>query len=88
MARIIERVEAHYEVHEVEMGTVYRWCPEQVVLQCNCGAKLSLTTSKTICSECGADHAAITEEVLDARSEDVIRPWRSVRPYYAPTRGT
>jgi hypothetical protein len=32
VARVIERVEAHYEVQEVEMGTVYRWCPESVVL--------------------------------------------------------
>lgn len=89
MTRIIERVEAHYEVHEVEMGTVYRWCPQSIVLQCNCGAKPTLTASKTTCSWCGADHAAITEEVLDARLEDrVVRPWRSVRPYYAPTKGT
>ena len=89
MARIIERVEAHYEVHEVEMGTVYRWCPESIVLRCNCGARATLTASKPTCSGCGADHAAIAEEVLDAGSEDrVVRPWRSVRPCYAPTRGT
>jgi hypothetical protein len=89
VTRIIERVEAHYEVHEMEMGTVYRWCPESVVLQCNCGAKPTLTASKTTCSGCGADHAAITKEVLDARPEDrVVRPWRSVRPYYTPTKGT
>ena len=89
MTRIIERVEAHYEVHEMEMGTVYRWCPQGVVLQCNCGAKPTLTASNTTCSGCGADHAAITKEVLDPCPEDkVIRPWRSVRPYYAPTKGT
>ncbi len=89
MTRIIERVEAHYEVHEMEMGTVYRWCPQGIVLQCNCGAKPTLTASKPTCSGCSADHAAITEEVLDARPEDrVVRPWRSVRPYYAPTKGT
>jgi hypothetical protein len=89
VTRIIERVEAHYEVHEMEMGTVYRWCPQNVVLQCNCGAKPTLTASKTTCSGCGADHAAITKEVLDARLEDrVVRPWRSVHPYYAPTKGT
>jgi hypothetical protein len=89
VTRIIERVEAHYEVHEMEMGTVYRWCPQNVVLQCNCGAKPTLTASKTTCSGCGADHGAITEEMLDARLEDrVVRPWRSVHPYYTPTKGT
>ena len=89
MTRIIERVKAHYEVHQLEMGTVYRWCPEMVVLQCNCGAKPTLTISKTTCSGCGADHAAITEEMLDAGSEyKAIRPWRSVHPYYTPTKGT
>jgi hypothetical protein len=81
MTRIIKRIAAHYEVHEMEMGTLYRWCPESVVLQCHCGAKLTLTASKTTCSRCGADHAAITEEMLDPRPEDkIIRPWRSVRP--------
>ncbi len=89
MTRIIERVEAHYEVHELEMGTLYRWCPQSIVLQCNCGANPTLTTSKTTCSGCGADLAAITEEMLDpCPEEEVMRPWRSVRPYYAPTKGT
>jgi hypothetical protein len=89
VTRIIERVEAYYEVHEMEMGTLYRWCPQNVVLQCNCGAKPTLTASKTTCSGCGADHAAFTKEMLDTRLEDrVVRPWRSVRPYYAPTKGT
>ncbi len=89
MTRIIERVKAHYKVHEMEMGTVYRWCPQSIVLQCHCGAKPTLTTSKTTCSGCGADHAAITAEMLDAHLEDsVVSPWRSVRPYYAPTKGT
>jgi hypothetical protein len=74
MTQVIERVEAHYEVREVEMGTVYRWCPEQVVLHCNCGSKPTLTTSKTTCSGCGADHAVNTEEVLDAGSEHRVVP--------------
>jgi hypothetical protein len=30
MATVIERVEAHYEVQDVEMGKVYRWCPANV----------------------------------------------------------
>jgi hypothetical protein len=89
VTRIIERIGAHYEVHEMEMGTLYRWCPQSFVLQCHCGTRPTLTTSKTTCSGCGVDHAAITEEMLDPSPADkVISPWRSVRPYYAPTKGT
>jgi hypothetical protein len=88
VTRIIERVKAHYEVHEVELGIVYRWCPERAVLKCECGEKLSLTAATTACGECGADHANIVEEVVDFRQEDTVdHPWRSLPPYYAPTRG-
>jgi hypothetical protein len=45
VTQVIERVKAHYEVQEVEMGTVYRWCPESVVVRCGCGKRLSLTVS-------------------------------------------
>ena len=44
-AKIIERVEAHYEIQDVEMGKVYRWCPASIVVRCGCGEKLSLTIS-------------------------------------------
>jgi hypothetical protein len=94
VANVIERVQAHYEVQDVEMGKVYRWRPESVVVECECGKKLILTNSKGTCGECGADHWVIVQEVLEARpeyheEEEVIEhPWRSLRPYYAPTRGT
>ena len=42
-AKIIERVEAHYEIQDVEMGKVYRWCPESIMVRC--GERLSLTVS-------------------------------------------
>ena len=88
MVKVIERVQAHYEVQDVEMGKVYRWHPESVVVDCYCGEEPTLTASKNACSECGADHRAITEEVLEATPEaDVHHPWRSAGPYYAPTRG-
>ena len=29
MTKLLERLEAHYEVEDVEMGKVYRWCPER-----------------------------------------------------------
>ena len=90
MAWVIERVEAHYRVQEVEMGTVYTWCPESAVVECDCGEKLFLTTSSgKVCGACGANHEAIVEEVLESRpGKEDKHPWRSLRPYYVPTRGT
>jgi hypothetical protein len=87
--QILGHVKANYEVQGLEMGTVYRWCPESVVIECECGEKPSLAASRTTCSGCGANHMALTEEVLDIRQEDKVEyPWRSLRPYYLPIRGT
>jgi hypothetical protein len=44
-AKIIERVEAHYEIQDVEMGKIYRWYPESIVVRCRCGERLPLTVS-------------------------------------------
>jgi hypothetical protein len=89
VAKVIERVQAHYEVQDVEMGKVYRWQPESIVVECYCGNTLTLTALKNACGKCGADLRATVEEVLEARpNEEVNHPWRSLRPYYVPTRGT
>ncbi len=53
-----EHTEAHYEVQEVQMGQVYTWRPESVVVECGCGERLTLTVSTTTCDGYGADHAA------------------------------
>lgn len=37
--KVIERTAAHYDVQEVEFGTVYRWCPETAVVECECGER-------------------------------------------------
>ncbi len=82
--RVIERVAAHYDVREVEFGRVYRWCPEGVVVECDCGEMVTLTSSMTTC-ECGADHAALVEdqeEVVGHRmpeDDETLHPWRSWR---------
>ena len=87
MTKVLVRLEAHYEVEEVEMGKVYRWCPERAVLECACGEQLTLSAFETTCDECGVDHAPLVEEVLDARPEDKGEyPWRYLQPY-TPTRG-
>jgi hypothetical protein len=85
VTKVIERVDAHYEIQNVEMGKVYRWCPERSVLECSYGEELTLSAFNITCPECGSDHAGIVEEVLEARPEDEIEhPWRSLHPYYTP----
>jgi hypothetical protein len=87
MVKLIERVQAHYEVQDLEMGKVYKWCPERALVECTCGEQLTLSAFKTTCPECGTDHADIVEEVLVARQEDKgDHPWRYLQPY-TPTRG-
>jgi hypothetical protein len=75
----VEHTEAHYEVWEVEFGRVYKWCPESVVVECECGERPVLTASETACG-CGADHAAtVCRELSAERSGDeVLHPWRYV----------
>lgn len=85
MVLIIERVAAHYEVQEVEeFGRVYRWCPESVLVECECGKRathkrLDLLSSVSPC-ECGADHTAglrgeLAVQLLD-EDEAARHPWR------------
>jgi hypothetical protein len=93
LAKVIACVQAHYEVHDVEMGKVYRWRPKRIVVECEeCGENQTLSASKHLCEKCGADHGPVVEEVLEAHAnedeERLDHPWRSLSPYYAPTRGT
>jgi hypothetical protein len=87
--KVLERLDAHYEVQDVPMGKVYRWCPERVIVECGCGEMPTLSASATSCTRCGKDHALLTQEVLDSRPEEeqhIEHPWRYLQPY-APTRG-
>ena len=60
---IIQRIEGHYDVQEVEFGKVYRWCPERIIAECRCGEKTSLTASSTAtCRRCGTDLAVVFRE--------------------------
>ncbi len=77
--RIVERVAGHYETQDVEMGTVYRWCPQTVVIECECRETAILTPSETTCGECGAEHTGLVREDLsDRQSQDDedVHPWR------------
>ncbi len=77
MITVMERNAGRYEIQELELGMVYSWRPEHVVVECDCGARLTLTASATVC-ECGADHKVVVrEELKDRRLEDpALHPWR------------
>ncbi len=73
---VIERAEGRYEIQDVEFGRVYKWRPEQVVVECGCGERATLTACETTC-RCGADHAVVVREELVGCSEDeTLHPWR------------
>jgi hypothetical protein len=77
--KVIERVQAHYEVQDVEMGKVYRWHPKSVLIECECGEMVTLTDSKTSCEACGAEHIGLVREDLTARKlddDEDVHPWR------------
>jgi hypothetical protein len=78
VVKVIERSGGRYEVQNVEFGQVYRWCPECVVVECDCGEKWILTPSATTCGWCGEDHAAVFREELDVgrAGDEVSHPWR------------
>ncbi len=78
MVEVIERIEGRYDTYEMEFGTVYRWCPGCVVVECDCGERSILTASMSTCSECDADRAAVVQEELNSRQlrEKTAHPWR------------
>lgn len=89
MATVIRQAEGHYEVEEVPYGKDFNWCPDCVIVQCDCGERLELTASETLCG-CGADHASLVEEELhsrkrtgeDPRLEQEHRRWSSEQDEY------
>jgi hypothetical protein len=79
MARIMERVEAHYESREVPFGKTYEWHPGYVVLECDCGERLTLTsTSATSWCLCGTDYGAVVRDIQEREGrlkDNVTHPW-------------
>ena len=79
MTRITRRAEAHYESREVPFGNAYEWHPGYVVLECDCGEELTLTSAstKTRCG-CGTDYGAVVLDIQERESrlrEKTTRPW-------------
>ena len=79
MSKVIERTKARYDVQEVQFGTVYRWCPQSVLIECECGEAVSLTASEATCEACGAEYTGFVrkDEAEHVPEEDEeVHPWR------------
>jgi hypothetical protein len=94
---VIERTVGHYEVQDVPYGKVYSWRPEMVVVECECGERMTLRRSKLASSEvptceCGArcavadtqEEAEIVGQMLEEENDKTVHPWR----YWHPLKGT
>ena len=77
-AKVIEHIGGYYEAQQVPFGMVYQWHPGYLLIECGCSERLALSCFMSICSECGADHAAVVREALAGQcSEDeALHPWR------------
>ena len=75
---VVEGTEGRYEAHEGEFGKVYRWCPECLLVKCDCGEMTTLDDSDTTCVWCGADHTSIIQEKLVPRrlEDEAGHSWR------------
>ena len=79
MLTAVKRTGGHYEVQELDFGRVYRWCPERVDIECECGEQLDVTAASTAtCLRCGANHAATIKALptADRSADQALHPWR------------
>ena len=84
VVKVLECVGEHYECHDQPIAKVYRWCPATISLECECGERPTLSSSRTTCAGCGADHTDVIVEVLETpmEQEKGEHPWRSLRSYF------
>lgn len=78
MTTVVGHTEGSYEVHDVQLGKVYKWCPEKVEVRCECGERTTLIGLKTTCGWCVADHAVPVQKELDTwqPEDEDVHPWR------------
>jgi len=82
--KVLEHVDARYDIEEMQLGKVYKWRPESVLIECECGQTTTLTVSDTTCEECGKEHKALLREALAEQrnnsrqrpGEEDLHPWR------------
>ena len=78
---MIECTEGHYEVQKVSYGEAYVWCPEHVLVECDCGERLILTAASTVttCRRCGADLGDTFVHFIQEREgrlpDKLTHPW-------------
>jgi hypothetical protein len=80
MVQILERVQAHYENHQMPFGKVYEWHPASVALECDCGEKvtLSATSTTSTCGRCGADLGIFVNDIREREGrlpDNLTHPW-------------
>ena len=85
VVKVLECVGDHYEFQDVQRARVYKWYPAAVALECECGERLTLTSSTTTCFKCGEDHTDVVAEVLETHTEEDEghHPWGSLRSYFS-----
>lgn len=85
MLKVLERVDARYEVEELQIGKAYKWRPESLLVECECGRTSTLTVSGTTCEGCGKEHAELLREASAEHQrgvdsgrprEENLHPWR------------
>ena len=84
--RIIERLAEHYEAQEVEYGRVYKWYPETIVIECDCGTRSIFERSELVASEASCGQCAkgilsdiregLVVQLLEENNEARHHPWR------------
>jgi hypothetical protein len=77
--KIIERVQAHYESHEMPFGKTYEWHPAYLALECECGEKATLSATNAIntCPRCSAELATFVDDLREREGylpEELIHP--------------
>jgi hypothetical protein len=76
MTTMIDHVEGHYETQSISYGKAYIWCPECVVVECDCGETVILTALETVC-RCGIDHEVLVREIMPFGGQQygILHPW-------------
>jgi len=80
MDRNIEIIEeAHYETCEVPFGRSYKWHPERMAVECDCGEELVFTGTDTLTTcQCGTEYGDLVRGIRSRegrlQNKDV-RPW-------------
>ena len=67
----------------MEMGTLYRWCPESVVIECDCRQSFTIKGAKdAACPRCGADYGGGVGRGLARKPLTEEEAYRLTRPDY------